>query len=209
MESQQEQGRVPEAAPTSSSQQSEPKSNAILLIVIFLCLIFLSLSSVIYHKEKSEARQAGGLKMISGSSEIPASDQSRSAPPPSTTSAQQAGKPEMNIVLGGKVFAAEIANTNELRERGLSGRAAIGESDAMVFVFPTDGQHLFWMKDMGFSIDMIWLDADKRIVHIAKNATPESYPQTFGPASPTRYVVEIQAGVSDKLGLNVGDLVGF
>ncbi len=193
---------MPTAAPTSA----EPKSNFIVLIVIFLVLIFLSLSSVIYHKEKRDARQSGGLKMLTVSPEASATTSDSAAPVAPTTRTEAH---ERNAVLGGKIFAAEIVDTPELRERGLSGRAGIGESDAMIFIFPSDSRNLFWMKDMSFSIDIIWLNADKRIVHIAKNATPESYPQTLGPTSLTRFVVEIQAGMSDKLGLKVGDMVGF
>lgn len=109
------------------------------------------------------------------------------------------------IRVGSVSIDAEIVDTPESRERGLSGKASLTDGEGMLFVFPVDDLHSFWMKDMNFSIDMIWLDSSKRVVHIAENASPESYPETtFEPETAARYVLEVPAGWSARNGVAVG-----
>ena len=79
----------------------------------------------------------------------------------------------------------------------------------MLFVFPADGRHSFWMKDMLFSIDMLWLDANGRVVHVEKGVSPATFPQTFTPSSPSRYVLEVPSGFCDAHGIEVGDMAIF
>ncbi len=113
------------------------------------------------------------------------------------------------VTLGGETFNALVSDTAELRETGLSYRPSIADNQAMLFVFDAPGKHIFWMKDMQFSLDMIWLSADKKIVSIEKNVTPESYPNTFGPDTDSAYVVEVKAGTADRLSLARGQKISF
>ena len=87
-------------------------------------------------------------------------------------------------------------------------------TEGMLFVFPQEMIQNFWMKDMTFDLDMIWLDSNYKIVHIEKNALATSYnsnnPQssqmfTNGQDHPAKYVLEIDSGLSDKMNLWVGD----
>ncbi len=103
----------------------------------------------------------------------------------------------------------DIADTSALREQGLSGRSELKENEGMLFVFPEDGVYTFWMKDMSFSIDMIWISKSGTVVHVENAATPRSYPETFGPDVPARYVLEVSAGFSEAHGVSVGDVVGL
>lgn len=111
------------------------------------------------------------------------------------------------ISVANKEFVVDIADTPELQQRGLSGRAQLGGDRGMLFVFSSDAYHAFWMKDMRFSIDIIWLTADGRVIAIEKNVSPETYPKSFGPQEPSRYVLELDAGAADILNLAVGDVV--
>jgi uncharacterized membrane protein (UPF0127 family) len=113
------------------------------------------------------------------------------------------------VTMGGQTFATEISDTPYLQERGLSYRKSIGVNNAMLFVFPQDGVYKFWMKDMNFPIDIIWLSSDKKIMYIEKNLSPSTFPQTFGPDGQSHYVVEVVAGTSDRLNLTVGQSVSF
>lgn len=54
----------------------------------------------------------------------------------------------------------EVVDTDEGRERGLSGREKMGDGDGMLFVFPKRGLYPFWMKDMSFDLDIVWLDGE-------------------------------------------------
>ena len=109
--------------------------------------------------------------------------------------------------LGGEAFVFDVANTNALRERGLSGRDRLGPGTGILFMFPKDDTYGFWMKDMRFPIDIIWLDSNYRVVDVKKDATPASYPEIFVPVVPARYVVEVGAGFFAEHDLGVGDTI--
>lgn len=111
---------------------------------------------------------------------------------------------ERTITIAGVEVVAEVADTPALQERGLSGRDALLEGKGMLFVFPEDGVWAFWMKDMRFSIDIVWADASGTVVHIEQNVAPETYPQSFAPEKPARYVLELPAGFAQTHGLAEG-----
>jgi len=105
-------------------------------------------------------------------------------------------------VTSGEVsIVAEVADTDELRIKGLSDRRSIGEKEGMLFVFPKPDFYGFWMKDMRFSIDIIGLDAKKRAIWLQEYITPWSYPEVFTPPRPVRYVLEVKSGTIK--GLNI------
>lgn len=109
--------------------------------------------------------------------------------------------------LGDKNFTVEYARTEAERSKGLSGRSEIGENNAMIFVSDKDQLQCFWMKDMRFAIDIIWLDANKRIVATEQNVSPSSYPESF--CHNGQFVVEVAAGEVVRLGLNNGAAARF
>lgn len=129
----------------------------------------------------------------------------------STNSFRRAQRSEnLNIVqLAGKEIVVDIARTSDQRERGLSGRIELKEDEGMLFVFNEPSRHPFWMKDMNFGIDIIWIGEDKKIVYIKKNALPELYPEVYGPEKDSKYVLEVVSGFSDKNNLQLGDEVIF
>ena len=99
---------------------------------------------------------------------------------------------------------AEFVETPELREMGLSGREGLGRNNGMLFVFDNETvNRCFWMKDMKFSIDMIWLDSDKKVVHIQENVSPDTYPESYCPDAPAQYVLEVEAGRAEQLGIDM------
>lgn len=112
-----------------------------------------------------------------------------------------------SLVIGGKTFFIKIADTDEERALGLSGTKNISNREGLLFVFPTDDVYGFWMKDMNFPIDIVWIDKNMKIVHIEKNLSPESYPKVFTPDAESRYVLEISAGQAEQLKLKIGDIV--
>ncbi len=109
------------------------------------------------------------------------------------------------VYIAGQSVKVDLAVTKETQEKGLSGRSGLHEGEGMFFVFDKIGRYDFWMKDMLFPIDIIWLDADKKVVYIEKNVTNTSPFKIYGPSFDTKYVLEVPAGFSDKYGLKVGD----
>jgi len=100
-----------------------------------------------------------------------------------------------------------IADTPTMQQRGLGGRAGLGPDEGMLFVFSKDAPYSFWMKDMRFSIDIIWLSSTGTVITIASNVSPDTYPQSFAPTAPARYVLELPAGFARTYNLRVGDTV--
>jgi uncharacterized membrane protein (UPF0127 family) len=109
------------------------------------------------------------------------------------------------ILPNGKRLNLEVRDDEIGRVQGLSGRSSLSESSAMLFVFDIESdRYCFWMKDMKFDIDILWLDSKKRIVDAKYAASPSSYPEEFCPKSAARYVLELPAGQALKNGLIIG-----
>ena len=112
--------------------------------------------------------------------------------------------PLIPLTLGGETLQASIADTEPEREQGLSDTPYLPVGVVKLFVFDTAAPWAFWMKDMQYPIDIIWLDEQKTVIHIADNLAPETYPKAFSPSIPARYVIETAAGVTAKIHLQVG-----
>ena len=113
------------------------------------------------------------------------------------------------IQLNGQTIRVSVADTETAREQGLSGRSGLAADEGMLFVFSEDGKYAFWMKDMLFSIDILWLSGDGAVVYMAENVSPDTYPQNFQPLVSARYVLELPAGYAKEYNVVVGDLVRF
>ena len=113
------------------------------------------------------------------------------------------------VILGGKEFSVEVLDTKPLLEKGLSGHKPLNSDEGMLFIFQKPDSYGFWMKDMLFPIDIIWMDANWKIVYINKSLRPETYPKIFYPDAPSLYVLEISEGEAQTLGLKIGDTVKF
>jgi len=108
----------------------------------------------------------------------------------------------------GTKITAEIADDDKEQELGLSNRDALDYNKGMLFVFDYENNWAFWMKDMRFPIDMIWLNTDGNIVYIQKNAQPcKEGCDSFVSNKPAKYVVEVNSGFADKHVLKIGDIV--
>jgi uncharacterized membrane protein (UPF0127 family) len=111
------------------------------------------------------------------------------------------------VVIGGQEIYVNLADTPIEQERGLSGKKNLGEKQGMLFVFDEPGVYPFWMKDMNFPLDIIWIDENSHIIYIQKDAKPDSYPKSFGPNKNSKYVLEVNSGFSNINNIKVGDSV--
>ena len=71
----------------------------------------------------------------------------------------------------------------------------------MLFVLDTPSIQGVWMKDMEFSIDIIWIDENKKIITIARDVAPVTYPQVFYPTELAKYILEVPAGFAATHGV--------
>jgi uncharacterized membrane protein (UPF0127 family) len=114
----------------------------------------------------------------------------------------------MNV--DGQKYTLQIADTPAKQTLGLGQRDNMMPKAGMVFLYAQPAQDLcFWMKDMRFSLDIIWLDAQKQVTLIEPSLSPATYPKTYCPPKPSQYVVEINAGMAGSLGLHQGQKLDF
>lgn len=106
-------------------------------------------------------------------------------------------------------ITVDIADTEELRSLGLSGRSRLAPNRGMIFIFDKPGFYGFWMKDMRFPIDIIWLDENWKVIDITANAKPSSYPESFIPMSPAQYVLEVPAYFSTRHNIKIGNVLDY
>ncbi len=104
-------------------------------------------------------------------------------------------------------FRLEVADTPVARAKGLGGRSGINLGEGMLFVFDIPDIECFWMKDVNFNIDILWFDADKRLIHVVPDLSPSTYPNTFCPPTTAKYVVELPAGMARTFDINNGDIL--
>ncbi|MDO8655120.1 MAG: DUF192 domain-containing protein [bacterium] len=109
------------------------------------------------------------------------------------------------IRIGNQELSVEIADTIAKQVRGLSGHQPLKENEGMLFMYENPRVLSFWMKDMRFPIDIIWIDEHKNIVGIASDISPDTFPQTFSSAVPVQYVLEVSAGWAEFHGVVAGD----
>lgn len=114
-----------------------------------------------------------------------------------------------HLKIGELFIEVEAVSDSSAQARGLSGREKLEENKGMLFIFPKSGIYPFWMKDMKFAIDIVWISEFGRIVHIKHNATPESYPDLFVSEDLAKFVLEVPVGFAQKHNLMPGDTVEF
>ncbi len=114
-----------------------------------------------------------------------------------------------------QTIIAEVVRTNADRTRGLGGRAGIGINDGMLFLFERQGDYGFWMKDMHFPIDIVWI-ASSRVVRVDTNVpapsnvnVPDDSLPVYHPPAPVDMVLELHAGRAAILGLKTGDALSI
>lgn len=111
----------------------------------------------------------------------------------------------------GTVYAIEVVADSEERAQGLMFRDHLQPNAGMLFIFPSDGEYAFWMKNTLIPLDMLWIDVNKNIVQIKHDVPPckiddcPSYP----PGVQSRYVLELAAGEAKKHNLKIGDRLVF
>jgi len=108
------------------------------------------------------------------------------------------------VSMGERVIRVAVADSPARRMDGLSRVPSMPEDAGMLFIFETPSRYGFWMKEMRFPIDIIWMDELGKVVHVVPGALPSSYPEVFSPPADAKYVLEINAGVADKYGITEG-----
>lgn len=133
-------------------------------------------------------------------------------PTPSPTPAEGQFAPA-TVTIGAATFTLELARTPQERAVGLSGRTHLPEDHGMLFIFDSDARHGFWMKDTLIPLDIIWLDSDGVVVDVQtmqpEPGVPDPLLTVYRPSAPARYVLEVNAGLAQRHGIQPGAQARF
>ncbi len=133
------------------------------------------------------------------------SESSKSVPPVSKSD-------RVEIKVKNRVMQVEIARTPSELSRGLMNRESLPGDSGMLFVFPDNGVHPFWMKNTLIPLDMVWINSTGEVVYIYENARPcsnivQAVCESIIPPVISKYVLEVNAGKVSELDLKVGDKI--
>ena len=129
-----------------------------------------------------------------------------------TANATIVGNTTSIVKIGDTNITALLAKTPEEQSKGLAIKDSLKENEGMLFVFDTAKPYSFWMKDMKFPIDIIWLDPNKKIVHIEHNLDPCAFLlpcPSYTPNSDSMYVLEVVSNFTNKHNIKIGDQIFF
>lgn len=122
------------------------------------------------------------------------------------------GMDQGKVIINGKTFKVDLAETPEQQITGLSQTNSLRDNRGMLFIFADKRYRNFWMKDMKFPIDIIWIE-DNAIIGIEPNAPvpakDEDNPPVYRSNREVNYVLEINAGLAEKYGFKVGDSINI
>lgn len=114
------------------------------------------------------------------------------------------------LQVDGHKFSLEVAATTQAQTQGLGNRTSMPANHGMLFAFSgIPHVQCFWMRDMEYPLDIIWLSTDKQVTHIEQNVSPDTYPRSFCPSEPAQYVIELNAGTAKSAGIHVGQTLNF
>ena len=114
------------------------------------------------------------------------------------------------VKIGGVTINAELADSVLKRAKGLMGRKSLGEKEGMLFLFEREGYHKFWMMNMMIPIDIIFIDKNKTVVDVVKNAKPGGLIcEKYKPKNRSMYVLEDRANFTERNRVRSGSKLNF
>lgn len=114
---------------------------------------------------------------------------------------------EYTLATGKYVYRLASVSSESAQQQGLSGTKSLASNKGMLFIDNDVARRCFWMKDMNYPLDIIWVGAGKKITHIERNLSPSTYPKAY--CADAQYVIELNAGQADKSSMSVGQVLSF
>lgn len=117
---------------------------------------------------------------------------------------------EPEVCLEENCFFVELAKTSAEKSKGLMFRESLESDKGMLFIYDSDGEYNFWMKNTLIPLDIIWIDSEGKIVYIEHEAQPCGEEcKTIRPQKNARFILEINGGLAEDLGMKLGDKFDF
>jgi len=119
-----------------------------------------------------------------------------------------AGCSQKYLEINNHKIYVEIADTDSKRTQGLSGRNSLCPDCGLLFTFDKSGKYGFWMKDMKFSLDFIYINSSE-VVDLIENVSPETYPDMIFPKNSFDKIIEVNAGYINKNQIAIGQKISL
>jgi uncharacterized membrane protein (UPF0127 family) len=201
----------------SPSSRTKRRKPSLLIRVVFAGIVTVaafyvgwwgtySLRTYLGRALPSSVEAAAGT---STSNTAPTSAGSTAAAPSSPPPAAAA---ENTVTIDGNIIDVDVSTTTAEIDQGLQNRPTLGASQGMLFIFNHSAIYRFWMPNMNFPLDMIWIGSNMQVVDITKDAPPlpdPTNPIWYTPSVPAQYVLEVNADYSDEHDIQPGDAVTF
>lgn len=114
-----------------------------------------------------------------------------------------------DIEINGVTIKAELAKTDAQKAAGLMNRTQLGRYSGMLFIYNNEAQRTFWMRNTLISLDIIFLNAEKEVVSISAQTTPNQTDKLYYSMFPAQYILELNAGMAEELELKPGNTIEF
>ena len=120
-------------------------------------------------------------------------------------------KNQNQVCLNNSCFIVELAKTAKERSQGLMFREKLNLNKGMLFIFESEREHSFWMKNVLIPLDIIWINKNKEVVFISENNQPcwSDFCPYIIPDEKAKYVLELNGGMVNKIDLKIGDKIVF
>jgi len=176
------------------------RARAPLIIAVLCCIITLSALSGCVTTLPGAPTNTNSVTTAAPSSAVTNSSSAANVSKPPTA---------YRVTIGSTTIYAQVADTFAEREMGLMNRTYLNENAGMLFIFPTREQQSFWMKNMRFPLDIVFITADKHVLQIYQSVPPCTTGQCtlYTSSGPIQYVVEVNAGFCVRNGIASGDPV--
>lgn len=125
------------------------------------------------------------------------------------TRAPQSPPTRIQVNVAGVTVQATLAQTPKEHARGLSNVPSLRPDEGMLFLFSEPTMQQFWMKEMRFPIDIIWISAERRVIAMHESIAPSTYPELFSANAPVIAVLEVPAGWAAAHNATVGSPVSW
>lgn len=107
-------------------------------------------------------------------------------------------------------FFVEIAETQAEKAKGLMFRESLKEDKGMLFVYNEEGNYSFWMKNTSITLDIIWINSEKEVVYIKREAQPcNEECEILTSSENAQFVLEIKGGTTEKSNISIGNKIEF
>jgi uncharacterized membrane protein (UPF0127 family) len=113
------------------------------------------------------------------------------------------------VTINGTDIKAQLARTDSEKAQGLMNRRALAKNSGMLFIYDTEEERAFWMKDTFIPLDIIFMDKDKKVVSVSANAKPNQTEELYYSNGKAMYVLELNAGKAEELDIKTGKQITF